>query len=393
FQVRRVAVAHPDKPRAVPVDRALLTGDAWEVVTDPRIDVVVEVMGGIEPARSYVLRALEQRKSVVTANKQLMANRGRELLDAAEAAGVDLCFEASVGGGIPLIRPIKEGLAANRIVEVTGILNGTTNYILTRMTREGWTFSEALSEAQARGFAEQDPTDDVEGHDAAAKLAILASVCFNTRVTASDVPREGISRISPRDVEYARELGYVIKLLAIGRQVDGQVEVRVHPAMIPTSHPLAAVTDEYNAVLVRGDAVGEVMFYGRGAGGGPTASAIIADLVDVGRNRRLGAAGRLGCTCYRSTPIRDPDLSEACFYLGLQAADQPGVFARIAAVFGEEGVSIASIVQKSRGEVADIVLVTHRTQEARMRRVLPRLRELAVLKEVSSVIRVEVDEA
>jgi len=389
FQVRRIAVAHPEKPRNVPVARDLFTGNAWEVVEDPEVDVVVEVMGGIEPTRSYLLKAIESGKSVVTANKQLMANRGRELLDAAEARGVDLYFEGSVGGGIPLIRPLKESLAADRITEILAILNGTTNYILTKMTQEGWTFSQALADAQRQGFAEQDPTEDIDGHDAASKLAILASVAFNTRITASEVPREGIAKITPRDIAYTRELGYTIKLLAIGRNTDHHVEVRVHPALIPSNHPLANVSNEYNAVLVRGDAVGEVMFYGRGAGGLPTASAVISDIVDIGRNMRFRANGRIRCTCYRQKPVLPPDQVEVPFYLSLQVVDRPGVFARIAGVFGEEEVSIASIVQKSRGETADVVMITHKAREGQMRRVLERLRALPVVKEVSSVIRVE----
>jgi len=387
--LRRVAVAHLDKPRQVSVDRDLLTDDAWQVVRDPEVDVVVELIGGIEPARSYVHEALSLGKSVVTANKQLMASRGRELLEAAEASGADLFFEASVAGGIPVIRTLKESLAADRITEILAILNGTTNYILTKMTQEGWTFSQALADAQRQGFAEQDPTEDIDGHDAASKLAILASVAFNTRITASEVPREGIAKITPRDIAYTRELGYTIKLLAIGRNTDHHVEVRVHPALIPSNHPLASVSNEYNAVLVRGDAVGEVMFYGRGAGGLPTASAVISDIVDIGRNMRFRANGRIRCTCYRQKPVLPPDQVEVPFYLSLQVVDRPGVFARIAGVFGEEEVSIASIVQKSRGETADVVMITHKAREGQMRRVLERLRALPVVKEVSNVIRVE----
>jgi len=352
------------------------------------VDAVAEVMGGIEPARALLLDAIERGKSVVTANKQLIARHGPELFAAAGRAGVDLRLEASVGGGLPVIQPLKESLAANRIVELAGILNGTTNYILTKMAEQGWDFAQALEDAQRRGFAEADPTEDLDGHDAAAKLAILATIAFHAPVRVDDVFREGIRRISPQDIAFARELGFAVKLLAIARDHEGRIEAHVHPALLPLDHPLAAIRNELNAVFVRGDFAGEVMTVGRGAGGEPTASAVVADLIDVARNRRTGAHGRVGWGALEPRPLRPMEETASPFYLLMQVTDRPGVFARIAAIFGEEGVSIGSIVQKSRGETADIVMVTHTALEAQMRRVLSRIEGLGVLRSVRNVIRV-----
>ncbi len=388
LRVTRVAVAHPEKSRGLLFDPGVLTGDAEEVVADARVDVVAEVMGGVEPARTLLLDAIERGKSVVTANKQLIARHGPELFTAAARAGVDLRLEASVGGGLPVIQPLKESLAANRILEVTGILNGTTNYILTKMAEEGWEFGQALEDAQRRGFAEADPTDDIDGHDAAAKLAILATIAFHMPVRADDVYREGIRRISPQDIEFARELGFTVKLLAIARELQGRVEAHVHPAFVPRAHPLAAIRNELNAVFVRGDFAGEVMTVGRGAGGEPTASAVVADLIDVARNHRAGAHGRVGWSTLAPRPLRPMEETASPFYLVMQVTDRPGVFARIATIFGEEGVSIASVVQKSRGQIADIVMVTHTALEAQMRRVLSRIEGLDVVRTVRNAIRV-----
>jgi len=345
-------------------------------------------MGGIEPARSCLLQAIASGKAVVTANKQLMAQHGAELLDQAKSAGVDLAFEASVGAGIPLIKPLKESLVAARIHAVTGILNGTTNYVLTRMARDGASFEEALRAARQRGFAEADPTEDIDGYDAAAKLAILASVAFGSHITVHDVYREGIGRITSRDIAYARELGFCIKLLAIGRDQDGQIEVRVHPALIPLDHPLALVADEFNAVLVEGAELGPVVFSGRGAGGAPTATAVIADIVDCARNLRAGARARVPPAALPARPLRPIDDVVLPQFVSLQVTDRPGVFAIVAAIFGEEQVSIASIVQKSRGAVADVVMVTHAAPERAMRRVLNRLQALDVVKAIHNSIRV-----
>jgi len=388
LRVVRVAVAHPDRPRGVVFDPGVLTGNAAEVVADPRVDVVAEVMGGIEPAQALLLDAIERGKSVVTANKQLIARHGPEVFAAAARAGVDLRLEASVGGGLPVIQPLKESLAANRVIEMRGILNGTTNYILTKMADEGWEFNRALKDAQRHGFAEADPGDDVDGHDAAAKLAILATIAFHAPVRADEVYREGIRSITPQDIAFARELGFTVKLLAIARDHEGRIEAHVHPAFLPIDHPLASIRNELNALFVRGDFAGEVMTVGRGAGGDPTASAVVADLIDVARNRRAGAHGRVGWSALDPRPIRPIEETASPFYLLMQVTDRPGVFAKIAAIFGEEGVSIASIVQKNRGHAADIIMVTHTTLEARMRSVLRRLETLSVLHAVRSVIRV-----
>ena len=388
LRLLRVAVAQPSKPRAVQFEPGVLTGDAAAVVADERIDAVAEVMGGVDPARTLLLEAIRRGKSVVTANKLLLSRHGPELFARAGQAGVDLRLEASVGGGLPVIQPLRESLGANRLREVSGILNGTTNCILTKMAEARWEFGQALEEAQRLGFAEADPTADVEGHDAAAKLAILATIAFGTAVRDTDVYREGIQRITAQDIEFAGELGYALKLLAIAREHDGAVEARVHPAFLPRAHPLAAIDNELNAVFVRGDAVGEVMFVGRGAGGLPTASAVVADLIDVARNRRTGGHGRVGFGALEKRALRPMEDTASPFYLLMQVTDRPGVFARIAAVFGEESVSIASIMQKSRGETADIVMVTHTARERQMRRVLSRLEGLDVVRAVRNVIRV-----
>lgn len=388
LHLSRVAVAHPEKSRGLQFDSGVLTGNAAEVSADPQVDVVAEVMGGIEPARTLLLDAIERGKSVVTANKQLIARHGPELFGAAARTGVDLRLEASVGGGLPVVQTLKESLAANRVLEITGILNGTTNYILTKMAEEGWEFGPALQDAQRRGYAEADPTDDVDGHDAAAKLAILATIAFHTPVRVDDVYREGIRRISPQDIAFARELGFAVKLLALAREHQGRVEARVHPAFLPRDHPLASVRNELNAVFVRGDFSGEVMIVGRGAGGEPTASAVVADLIDIARNRRAGAHGRVGWAALDARPLRPMEETASPFYLLMQVTDRPGVFARIAAIFGEEGVSIASIVQKSRGHSADIIMVTHTARESQMRRVLTRVEDLDVVGAVRNVIRV-----
>jgi len=388
LRIVRVAVAHPDKSRGIVFEPGVLTGNAADVVADPRVDCVAEVMGGVDPARALLLDAVERGKSVVTANKQLIARHGPEVFAAAARAGVDLRLEASVGGGLPVIQPLKESLAANRISELWGILNGTTNYILTKMAGEGWGFERALEDAQRRGFAEADPTEDVDGHDAAAKLAILATIAFHTPVRADDVYREGIRRITPQDIAFGRELGFAVKLLAIARDRDGRVEARVHPAFLPVGHPLAAIHDELNALFVRGDFAGEVMTVGRGAGGEPTASAVVADLIDIARNRAAGVHGRVGWARLAPRPVRPIEETASPFYLLMRVTDRPGVFARIAAIFGEEGVSIASIVQKTRGQAAEIIMVTHTTIETQMRRVLARLEQLDVLHSVRSTIRV-----
>jgi homoserine dehydrogenase len=387
IEVTRVAVRDLTRTRDLPIPAAAFTTDAASVVSDPDIDIVVEVMGGIEPARSLIIAALTAGKPVVTANKELVAAHGRELFETAERTGVDILFEASVGGGIPLIRPLRESLAGDRIRRITGIVNGTTNYILTKMTDEGASFIDALADAQALGFAEADPTADVEGFDAAAKVAILASIAFGAQVVAADVYREGITEITAADIASAAELGYVVKLLAVAEEVDGAVTVRVHPAMVPVRHPLAAVRDAFNAVFIEGGAVGELMLYGRGAGGGPTASAVLGDLVDAAKNV---VEGRKGATVgtLAAKPIRPVDDIESQYYLELAVADRPGVLAAIATEFGAHRVSIRSMQQRDVGDEARLIFVTHTAKESDLRATVAALEGVEVVNRVGSVLRV-----
>jgi len=375
------------KERAVPINPGLLTHDAAAVVADPDVDVVVEVIGGIEPARALILDALKAGKPVVTANKELIANVGQDLFEAAAVAGVDLLFEAAVAGGIPLIRPLRESLAGERIRRVTGIVNGTTNYILTRMTEAGAPYADALAEAQQLGYAERDPTADVEGYDAGAKLAILASIAFGARVVAGDVYREGISGIATGDIAYAGRLGYVVKLVAIAEQFeDGEVAVRVHPAMVPMTHPLASVRESFNAVFIEGDAVGELMLYGRGAGGMPSASAVLGDLIDAAHNLRVRSVGRTPhLHPVRLRPI--DDLSSA-YYLDLEVVDRPGVLSAVAGVMGAHAVSIKSMEQEGAGSGARIVFITHEALERDVQACLAELRSLDVVQRVGTLLRV-----
>jgi homoserine dehydrogenase len=374
------------KERGVDLDESMLTTDAASVVDDPDVDVVVEVIGGIEPARELILAALAAGKPVVTGNKELLANVGAELFAAAEAAGVDLLFEAAVAGGIPLIRPLRESLAGERITRVMGIVNGTTNFILTRMTEDGASYGDALSEAQRLGYAERDPTADVEGFDAGAKAAIIASIAFGCRVVAGDVYHEGIAGITTDDIAFAARMGYVIKLLAIIDEADGAICVRVHPAMVPTTHPLASVRDSFNAVFVEGEAVGDLMFYGRGAGGFPSASAVLGDLVDAAANRRKGAHASVGSLA--KARLRPIDDVESEYYINLDVADRPGVLAAVAGVFGEHGVSIRSMEQEGLGDEARLVFITHRARERDVQHTLRDLRDLEPVDRVNSVLRV-----
>jgi homoserine dehydrogenase len=387
LRVERVAVHDVSKTRPVALPQGLLTADAAAVVVDPAVDIVVEVIGGIEPARSLILAALAHGKPVVTANKELLANVGTELFEAAERAGVDLLFEASVAGGIPLIRPLRESLAGEKIQRVTGIVNGTTNFILTRMSEEGSSFADALAEAQSLGYAERDPTADVEGFDAAAKAAILASIAFGAKVVADDVYREGIAQITAADISAAADLGYVVKLLAVAEDLDGSIAVRVHPAMIPSQHPLASVRGSFNAVFIEGAAVGELMLYGRGAGGGPTAVAVLGDLVDAAKNLRSGARGATLGTLSR-VPILPIDEVESQFYVTVDVADRPGVLAAIASVFGKYAVSIQSMQQHGRGDEAHLIFVTHLAREADLRATMHDVGKLEAVEQVGSVLRV-----
>lgn len=391
LDVVRVAVRDRDRARDVPLDPSRFTDDPTAVVEDPEVDIVCELLGGTDPALGLVLAALEAGKPVVTANKELLATHGREVMDASDERGVDLYFEAAVGGGIPLIRPLKESLAGERVRRVTGIVNGTTNYILSRMSELGQSFDEALDEAQRLGYAEADPSADVEGHDAAAKCAILASIAFNARVVADDVYREGIAQVTVEDIAYARHLGYAVKLLAVAELQGERIAARVHPAMIPVGHPLASVRDAFNAVFVEGERVGELMFYGRGAGGDPTATAVVGDLVSVARNVAAGTRG-VGCTCFLERGIRPMAEMEGQYYLALRVQDRPGVLAEIAAVFGGNAVSIRSVWQEGAGEEAHLVFVTHRAREGDFQRTVKELQDLEPVHAVRSVLRVEGEE-
>ncbi len=392
FEVRRALVRDLAKPRAAPLDAAALTLDAADVLDDPDVHVVVELMGGVEPANSYVRRALQAGKHVVTANKEVMAAHGVELLELAAAQGRDLYFEASVGGGIPLIGPFRQDLAANQIRQVHAILNGTTNYILTEMAAAGVSYEHALAEAQRLGYAEPDPANDVEGADAACKLAILASLAFTSPVRPADVYREGITRIRAADFRYADELGYGIKLLAIAKRGAQGLEARVHPAFVQKDLLLGQVGGVYNAVWLHGDLLGRALFIGRGAGPEPTSSAIVADLIDLGHNIRRGVHNRVPLALDGRLPVLPMAEVRSRFYFRLWVSDRPGVLARIGAVCGEHAISIASVIQKEvdqHASRAELVFLTHEAQEAAVQRALARIARLDVVAEVASLIRVE----
>ena len=389
--VTRVAVRDAGRERDVPLSRDVFTTDAPSIVVDPDIDIVLELLGGMEPAKELILASFSSGKPVVTANKELLANVGKELFDAADAAARDIRFEAAVAGGVPLIAPLKESLAGERVIRMLGIVNGTTNYVLTQMSERGWTFEAALSEAQRLGYAEADPTADVDGFDAAAKCAILASIAFNTRVVASDVNREGIARNTPQDIADAARLGYVVKLLAIAELDDGEVSARVHPAMIPVTHPLASVRDANNAVFVEGAKVGQLMFYGPGAGGDATATSVVGDLVHVARNLAFGGRA-IGCTCVLDRAIRSMDATTGQYYLNLHVEDRPGVLAEIAEAFAHNGVSIERVWQEGFAEEATLVFITHRAQEGAFQKTVAELRDRASVRAVASLLRVEGEE-
>ena len=388
LEVTRVAVRNLSREREVDLDEGVLTRDAHAVVADPDIDLVVEVIGGIEPARELITGAIARGKPVVTANKELLANVGAELFAAADAAGVDLLFEAAVAGGIPLVRVLRESLLGEPVRRVMGILNGTTNYILTKMTEDGADYAEALAEAQRLGYAERDPTADVEGFDAGAKAAILASIAFGKRVVAGDVYHEGIAAVSAGDIAMAKRLGYVVKLLGIAEQdaETGEIAVRVHPAMVPVHHPLASVRESYNAVFIEGDAVGSLMFFGRGAGGMPTASAVLGDVIDAAVNLVKGAHGTIGS--FGKAQIRAIDETSAEYLLSLDVADIPGVLHAVTGVFARHLVSIRAAEQEGSGDGARLVFITHVAKESAVQATLRELRDLDVVHSVGSLLRV-----
>ncbi|MCT9929055.1 homoserine dehydrogenase [Planotetraspora sp. A-T 1434] len=393
LELAGVAVRRLGRRRDAEIDPALLTTDAEGLITRDDVDIVVEVIGGIEPARSLILAAMSRGKSVVTANKALLAEDGATIHRAARENNADLYFEASVAGAIPLLRPLRESMAGDHVRRVLGIVNGTTNYILDKMDSSGASFGDALEEAQSLGYAEADPTADVEGFDAAAKAAILAGIAFHSRVTAADVHREGITEITAADVASAKGMGYVIKLLAIcARSDDGRsVGVRVHPAMIPRSHPLAGVREAYNAVFVEAESAGRLMFYGAGAGGAPTASAVLGDIVAVARNRLAGTRGPEEST-YADLKVHPIGDTVTRYHVSVDVADKPGVLARVADVFASHDVSIQTVRQEGRGDDAQLVLVTHRASDAALSATIEDLRELDIVRAVASVMRVEGDD-
>lgn len=390
IKLEKVLVRELSKKRNIQLQPEQLTVNANDILDNPEIDIVVEVMGGEEPALDYIIKALKNGKQVVTANKELIAKHGKEIFDAANSSNSDILFEASVCGGIPIVRPLKQCLAGNKIEEIMGIVNGTTNYILTKMAKEGADFFDVLKEAQEKGYAEADPSADIDGHDAVRKITILASIAFNTRINLEDVYFEGIRKIEQFDIQYAKELGYVIKLLAIARDNDDGIEVRVHPVFIPNTHPLAAVSNVYNAVFVKGNAVGETMFYGKGAGELPTASAVVGDIIDAARNLIHGVKAKIGCTCFENKRIKNPEEIVSKYYVRLQVCDKPGVLASITDVFGKNQVSLKSVIQtKSKGEKAEVVVITHDIKEKNIKDSVEQLSKLIVVDEVSNVIRVE----
>ena len=391
LEVTRIAVRNTAIDRDVPVADGAFTTDAAAVVCDPDVDVVVEVMGGVEPARELVSAALSAGKPVVTANKELLANHGAELYALAATNGVDLLFEAAVAGAIPIMRPLRESLAGEPIQRVMGIVNGTTNFILTRMADDGASYADALAEAQSLGYAERDPTADVEGYDAGAKAAIMATIAFGARVVAGDVYHEGISGISVADIEFAADLKHCIKLLAVAEQTvaddgEAQIGVRVHPTLVPLDHPLASVNGSFNAVFLEGGAAGDLMLYGRGAGGRPTASAVLGDLIDAATNLRQGSASGIG-TLERARIAPIDDVISA-YYLNIEVDDRPGVLAAVAAVFGSHEVSIRSMEQEGMGGEARLVFITHGARERDLRATLADLRSLDAVRAVGSVLRV-----
>ncbi|MBD9220315.1 MAG: homoserine dehydrogenase [Clostridiales bacterium] len=391
LEVAKILVRNINKQReGIPSE--ILT-DKWaDIINDDSIGIVIEVMGGIEPAKTYISEALANGKHVVTANKDLMAEHGHELLDIAAAHNCDLLFEAAVAGGIPIIRPIKQCLAANKITEIMGIINGTTNFILTKMTEEGMEFEDALKLATELGYAEADPTADIEGLDAGRKIAILASIAFNSRVSFSDVYTEGISKITAKDIKYAKELGCVIKLIATAKNTETGIEVRVTPMFIPVSHPLASVNDSFNAVFVHGDALGDTMFYGRGAGELPTASAVMGDVIDVCRNTVYNCNGRIGCTCYKNIPIKSMDNIESKYFVSTLLENKSGTLGAVANTFAGNNASIDQMVQKNKiGNNAEVLFIIDNVKEKLFLRSIKELSAMHYVKEISSIIRVHND--
>lgn len=390
-KVKKVLVKNVDKERQVHIDKEILTTNVEDVIKNPDIDVVIEVMGGVEETRQHLIKALQAKKHIVTANKDLMAVYGTELLSIATENGCDLFYEASVAGGIPILRSLVDGLASDRITKMMGIVNGTTNFILTKMTKFGSPYDEVLKEAQDLGFAEADPTSDVEGLDAARKMAILARLGFSMHVDLEDVKVKGISSVTDDDISYSKRLGYTMKLIGIAQRENGKIEVAVEPTLLPESHPLAAVNDEYNAVYVFGEAVGETMFYGPGAGSLPTATSVVSDLVAVMKNMRLDVNGRSAIVPQFEKQLKSPEHIYAQHFLRISAKDQVGAFSNITSLFSEHGVSFEKILQLpiKNSNLAEIVIVTHKAAQSDFEVILQRLNDLEVVEEVKSTYRVE----
>lgn len=387
--IKKICCLNPETVADKVEDPSVLTESFGEVVNDPDIDIIVEVIGGIEPAKTFILSALNAGKHVVTANKDLIAVHGHEILETASKNGVDFLFEASVAGAIPIIRPLKQCLAANHIDEIMGIVNGTTNFILTKMSQEGMDYAEALALATELGYAEADPTSDVEGLDAARKVAIMASIAFNSTVRFDDVYKEGITKITAKDINYADEMGYVIKLLGVAKNPGDGIEVSVNPMLIQKDHPLASVNDSFNAIFVHGDAVGDCMFYGRGAGELPTASAVVGDIFDIARNINADCCGRIGCGCYKTLPIKSKDEIKNKFFLRFLAEDRAGVLAQITSILGDHKVSIEQIIQKRKASnKAEIVVMTEAVQEKNLSSAVEEIRSLDVISDIASLVKV-----
>ena len=388
-ELKKILVRNVEKAAAKVDDPSIITTSFEEIANDPEIEIVVEVMGGKQPAMNYILACLDAGKNVVTANKDLVASEGKKILATAKRNGKDFLYEASVAGGIPIIRPVKQCLAANHITELMGIFNGTTNFILTKMSQEGMEFGDALRLAQDMGYAEADPTADVEGYDAGRKIAIMASIAFNSRVTFADVYTEGITNITAKDIKYAEAMGCTIKLLGVAKNTESGIEVRVHPMLIPSDHPLATVNDSFNAVFVHGDAVDDAMFYGRGAGEFPTASAVMGDIIDVARNIQFYCTGRIHCTCYKDLPIKKITEIESKYFMRLLVDDKPGVLARIADTLGKNQVSIAQVIQKNKvNDMAELVVITDLVLEQNFADALVEIKGMEHTREISTVIRV-----
>ena len=388
IEIAKILVRNKNKTREG-IDSAYLTDNFDDILNDDSINIVVEVMGGIEPANTYITQALKAKKNIVTANKDLIASKGHALMELAKENGCDLLFEAAVAGAIPIIRPLKQCLAGNYISEIMGIVNGTTNFILTKMTKEGMDFDEALKIAQDLGYAEADPTADIEGYDAARKMAIMASIAFNTRVTFDDVATEGITKITAKDIKYAKDMDCTIKLLGVARNDGNGIEVMVHPMLISSNHPLATVNDSFNAVFVHGDAVDDAMFMGRGAGELPTAIAIMGDVIDSARNIIHNCTARIGCTCYKSIPIKNIEDTKCKYFLRMQVSDKPGVLASVASVLGNNDVGIDRVIQKTKKNgLAELVVITDLVLEKNFRDAITIFNGMSMINEISSIIRV-----